>query len=128
MFDIGFWELTLIAIIALVVIGPERLPEFARTAGFWIGKARRLFTNVKNDIDRELRADELRRMIKPQELEQIHEIIEETKTTVTDAGVDLSEISSPNSPSDGSSINSPEFLSADSNEKSGSNGTQSPRS
>jgi len=94
MFDIGFWELSLIAIIALVVVGPERLPEFARTAGLWIGKARRLFANVKSDIDRELRADELKRMIKPQELEQIHEIIEETKTTVSDAGKEFSGVAS----------------------------------
>lgn len=85
MFDIGFWEITLIAIIALIVVGPDRLPEFARTAGLWIGRARRLFSDVKRDIDRELQTEELKGIIEPREFEEIHEIIEETKTAVTDA-------------------------------------------
>jgi sec-independent protein translocase protein TatB len=42
MFDIGFWEMAFIGVIALVVIGPERLPGVARTAGLWVGKARRM--------------------------------------------------------------------------------------
>lgn len=99
MFDIGFWELTVIAIIALVVIGPDRLPGFARAAGLWIGKARRFFYSVKNDIDRELQVEEMKRIIKPREFEEIHEIMEETQTAVADAGAHLSKIDSPTSPS-----------------------------
>lgn len=63
MFDIGFWELTLIAVVALVVIGPERMPEVARKAGMWVGRIRRFVTNVKDDIDRELRQEELRKAL-----------------------------------------------------------------
>lgn len=63
MFDIGFWELTLIAVVALLVIGPERLPEVARKAGMWVGRMRRFVTNVKADIDRELRQEELRKAL-----------------------------------------------------------------
>ncbi len=63
MFDIGFWELTLIAIVALLVIGPERLPEVARKTGMWVGRMRRFVTNVKADIDRELRQEELRKAL-----------------------------------------------------------------
>jgi len=63
MFDIGFWELCLIAVVALLILGPERLPVAARTAGLWIGKARRMIGNVKEEIDRELQLDEIRKKI-----------------------------------------------------------------
>jgi len=67
MFDIGFWELCLIAVVALLILGPERLPVAARTAGLWIGKARRMIGNVKSEIDRELQLDEVRRRLKEEE-------------------------------------------------------------
>jgi len=63
MFDIGFWELTTIAVIALLVIGPDKLPGVARTAGKWVGRARRFVGDVKSDIDRELKQEELRKAI-----------------------------------------------------------------
>ena len=59
MFDVGFSEVVIIAIIALVILGPERLPKVARTLGFWVGKARRMVADVKTDIDREMRESEL---------------------------------------------------------------------
>jgi len=62
----GFWELVLIAVVALVVIGPERLPRIARVAGLWVGKARRTLASVKHEIDRELKADELRQIVEQQ--------------------------------------------------------------
>jgi len=68
MFDIGFWELCIIAIVALLILGPERLPLAARTAGLWIAKGRRLIGNVKNEIDRELQLDELRQRLKDEEI------------------------------------------------------------
>lgn len=66
MFDIGFPELVLIAVVALLVIGPERLPRVARTVGLWLGRARSAFNSVKSDIDRELRAEELKTMLTKQ--------------------------------------------------------------
>ena len=63
MFDIGFWELTTIAVIALLVIGPDKLPGVARTTGKWVGRARRFVTDVKSDIDRELKQEELRKAL-----------------------------------------------------------------
>lgn len=63
MFDIGFWELTMIAVIALLVIGPDKLPDVARTAGKWVGRARRFVSDVKTDIDRELKQDEIRKAL-----------------------------------------------------------------
>ena len=53
MFDFGFSEMLVIGVIALVVLGPERLPVVARTAGEWVGKAQRFVAQVKSDIDRE---------------------------------------------------------------------------
>ena len=64
MFDIGFLEIVIIASIALVVLGPERLPRAARTAGLWVGRARRMVADVKSDIDREIRESELADMRK----------------------------------------------------------------
>ncbi|MDX1593256.1 MAG: Sec-independent protein translocase protein TatB [Gammaproteobacteria bacterium] len=66
MFDVGFWELAIIMIVAMLVIGPERLPRVARTVGLWLGRARSAFNSVKADIDRELRAEELKTMLDKQ--------------------------------------------------------------
>jgi sec-independent protein translocase protein TatB len=62
MFDIGFSELMVIAVIALVVIGPERLPRVARTLGHLAGRLQRYVADVKADINREVELDELRKM------------------------------------------------------------------
>lgn len=67
MFDIGFSELVLIGIVALVVLGPKRLPEVASAAGRWAGKLRRFVENVKRDMDSELRRDELAELRKVQQ-------------------------------------------------------------
>lgn len=58
MFDIGFWELVLIGIIGLLVVGPERLPGFAREVGRWVRKARRLTGEARRELQRELQWDE----------------------------------------------------------------------
>ena len=62
MFDVGFSELIVIAIVALVVIGPERLPKVARTAGHLLGRMQRYVNDVKADINREMALDELRKL------------------------------------------------------------------
>lgn len=66
MFDIGFSELTLIALVALVVIGPERLPKVARVVGKWVGHGRRVIGSVKDEIDREIKAEELKEILDKQ--------------------------------------------------------------
>jgi len=91
-FDIGFFELCFIAIIALLVLGPERLPTAARTIGRWVSKARRAFTSVKSEIDRELQLDELKQQIKQQQekMEQLvnnqtmQETLSETQQKIND--------------------------------------------
>ncbi len=81
MFDIGFWEVTFIAIIALVVIGPERLPTVARQAGRWYGKMQRFITSVKSDIEQELRTAELKQIMEEQkaELDQLKQTLHQTR-------------------------------------------------
>ena len=63
MFDVGFWELLLIGVVTLLVVGPERLPKFARVTGMWLGRAQASVRAVKNDISRELRAEELKQSL-----------------------------------------------------------------
>ena len=85
MFDVGFWELAIIAVIALLVIGPERLPKAARTAGLWVGRARRMVTDVKADIDREIRESDLA------ELKKAGEELKKTQSAVESAGAQIIE-------------------------------------
>ena len=59
MFDIGFWELVIIALVALVIIGPERLPKFAHDAGRLLRKIRNFIQNAKREVEKELELDQL---------------------------------------------------------------------
>ncbi len=76
MFDIGFSELMVIAVVALVVIGPERLPKVARTLGILFGRMQRYVNDVKADITREMQLDELRKL--QSEMEQAARSVETT--------------------------------------------------
>lgn len=60
MFDVGFWELVLIALVALLVFGPERLPRLVRETSLWVRKARSVVSSAKTEIDRELQLYELK--------------------------------------------------------------------
>lgn len=63
MFGISFSELLLVGLVALLVLGPERLPGAARTAGLWVGRLKRSFNAIKQEVERELGADEIRRQL-----------------------------------------------------------------
>ncbi|HRF88430.1 MAG TPA: Sec-independent protein translocase protein TatB [Pseudomonadales bacterium] len=63
MFDVGFSELVLTALVALVVFGPERLPQAARTAGLWIGRFKRVLADTRREVERELGAEDIRRQL-----------------------------------------------------------------
>lgn len=87
MFDVGFWELAVIMVVALLVVGPERLPRLARTVGLWVGRGRRFVQTVKADIDRELAADELKKTLAKQaEIPELYDIIEETEQALKEPG------------------------------------------
>lgn len=82
MFDIGFWEIFFILILALLVIGPERLPGAAKTAGYWVGKARRYIEGVKTEVEQELDITEFKRMLHNQEV-QINELQQKLQEEVS---------------------------------------------
>jgi sec-independent protein translocase protein TatB len=63
MFDVGFSELLLVGLVALLVLGPERLPVAARVLGLWIGRLKRSMGNLKAEVEREIGADEIRRQL-----------------------------------------------------------------
>ncbi len=83
MFDVGFWELAVIAVVALMVLGPERLPRAARTAGLWISKARRTVTAMKADIERELDMEEMKKVVDSETVESLQEFQHELKEATT---------------------------------------------
>jgi sec-independent protein translocase protein TatB len=84
MFDVGFSEIVVIAVVALVVIGPERLPKAARTMGLLFGRLQRYVSDVKADIGREMELDELRKLQK-----QVQGAAQELKTSVESAAQDV---------------------------------------
>jgi len=84
MFDMGFTEMMLIGVVALVVIGPERLPGVARTAGKYFARLRNFMMNVRADVESELKADELREMFESQQKE-----LQSLKEVVGDVGKDI---------------------------------------
>lgn len=83
MFDIGFTELLLVAIIALVVLGPERLPGAIKTTAYWVGKIRRSFQSVKSELEREIDADGIRRQLHNEEvMKELNKTREQFQTEV----------------------------------------------
>ena len=87
MFDVGFSELVVIALVALIVIGPERLPKVARTAGILLGRLQRYVNDVKSHINREIQLDELKKMqqeVATQVREVEHSVTEQMKTVETE--------------------------------------------
>jgi sec-independent protein translocase protein TatB len=84
MFDIGFSEIVVIAVVALIVIGPERLPKAARTLGHLFGRLQRYVSDVKADISREMELDELRKL-----QQQVQSAAQEIQTSVSSAARDF---------------------------------------
>jgi sec-independent protein translocase protein TatB len=86
MFDIGFSELLVIAVVALLVLGPERLPKAARFAGLWVRKARAQWYSVKSEFERDLAADELQRSLREtrESLRQAEEELRSGATSIRD--------------------------------------------
>jgi len=77
MFDIGFWELALIGVVALLVVGPEKFPGLIRSVGYWLGRAREVASTLKSEIDMELdKTEKLKELLNEQiEMRDEHERI-----------------------------------------------------
>ncbi|WP_077529499.1 Sec-independent protein translocase protein TatB [Vreelandella utahensis] len=84
MFDLGFLELFLCGVIALLVLGPERLPTAARTAGHWIGKARRMTRQFSEELDRQVKAEEIREQLRREKSDIGYEDIQQNMREALD--------------------------------------------
>jgi sec-independent protein translocase protein TatB len=85
MFEVGFWELVMVGLVSLLVLGPERLPKAARLAGFWVGKTRGMIATVKAEIAEELHAEEMRQTLKERaDLEEVKQLMDETSANLLD--------------------------------------------
>lgn len=133
MFDIGFWELAIIGVIALLVLGPERLPRVARTAGMYLGKARRTWSSVRREIERELAAEDLKRSLE-EPMKAARDLKDElgqaVAGTTSPASGAQSAASDTASPADGSAPSKQESTSenhsGDANSASSTSGTEAP--
>ena len=90
MFDIAFPELVLVCAVALVVLGPERLPTAIRTLGLWFGRLRRSYYSVKTEIEHEVGMDDIRRQLHD---EQIKDEINRLEQDVSDVKLDVDGVS-----------------------------------
>ena len=100
MFEIGFPELVLIAVVGLLVIGPDRLPEALRTLGLWLGRMRRSFVAVKAEIEKEIGMDEVRRQLHNEAvMEEMKRIEAEVADTAQQAAQQTAPIPDPPKPS-----------------------------
>ena len=88
MFDIGFWEILLIGVVALLVVGPKEFPSMIRNVAQGLGKMRGFISSVKSDLDYEIdKANEIKAMVeKEAEIARLHQIIEENAATVAVPG------------------------------------------
>lgn len=84
MFDFGFWELAIVMVVALLVVGPERLPALAGQIGKWVGKAKRMIASVRSDIESEIKAAELKDILEKQqgEIGELKEMLKGTKNEI----------------------------------------------
>ncbi|MEH6648737.1 MAG: Sec-independent protein translocase protein TatB [Motiliproteus sp.] len=78
MFDIGFTEILIVGVVALIVLGPERLPSALRTAGMWLGRIKQTVGTVQKEISEELRVEEMRQAAKKQQ-EELEQSVETLK-------------------------------------------------
>lgn len=104
MFDVGFSELVVIAVVALVVIGPEKLPRVARTVGAITGRLQRYVSSIKADIEREMQLEELQKL--QQEIRrnasEIQTELRQAESQLKDTGQDINNISPPRKATDSS--------------------------
>lgn len=102
MFDIGFPELLLISVVALLVIGPEKLPDTIRTVSLWVGRIQRSFRNLRREIETEIGADEIRSQLHNESIMQdleaakntVEDVQQEVQNTIQSAETDLAEATS----------------------------------
>ena len=97
MFDFGFWEIAIIGIITLIVVGPEKMPALARKAGLYAGKLNKFVKKIKFDIDEELKVDELKEQLSIKNEESVlSQAVEDVKTSAEQYQKEVIEPTDPN--------------------------------
>lgn len=90
MFDVGFWELALIGVITLLVVGPERMPQIARKAGYYLGKVKRFIAKIQEDVGDEIEADKLKKHLNLEDKDSnIVEIFDDAKKSLDEIKRDV---------------------------------------
>ncbi len=94
MFDFGMWEIAIILVITLIVVGPEKMPALARKSGLYVGKFRKFVSKIKNDINSEIEAEELKEQlsVKNEEL-LVSQTLDEAKSGIDEIKHEASKIS-----------------------------------
>lgn len=90
MFEVGFSELLMVGLVALLVLGPDKLPKAARIAGFWLGKTRSAIEKVKAEISQEFQAEELRQLLDKQTIgKDIQQTLVDTETVLNEINASI---------------------------------------
>lgn len=135
MFDIGFPELLIVSVVALLVIGPEKLPETVKSIAIWVGRFKRSLANIKTELENEIGADEIRRELRNDAImrelneakENLNSIVEDANTTMTEikdsARIDTSKLNPGISPDEAIDTMKP-LSDSESDGETGSGNTQ----
>ena len=93
MFDFGMWEIAIIFVITLIVVGPEKMPALARKAGLYVGKFKKFVSKIKNDINNEIEAEELKEQLSVENEEQLlSQTLDEAKSGIDEIKEEASKI------------------------------------
>ena len=94
MFDFGFWEIAIIGIITLIVVGPEKMPALARKAGLYVGKFKKFVSKIQNDINNEIKSEELKEQLSIKDEESsLSQTVEQAKSSIDEIKKEAAKIS-----------------------------------
>ena len=94
MFDFGFWEIAIIGIITLIVVGPEKMPALARKAGLYVGKFIKFVSKIQNDINNEIKSEELKEQLSiKDDKSSLSQTVEEAKSSIDEIKKEAAKIS-----------------------------------
>ena len=98
MFDFGYWEIVVIFVITLIVVGPEKMPALARKAGLYAGKFKKFVSKIQNDINNEIKSEELKEQLSIKDEESsLSQTVEEAKSSIDEIKKEAAKISDPSS-------------------------------
>ena len=94
MFDFGYWEIVVIFVITLIVVGPEKMPALARKAGLYVGKFKKFVSKIQNDINNEIKSEELKEQLSIKDEESsLSQTVEEAKSSIDEIKKEAAKIS-----------------------------------